>query len=705
MLTVLDDELKSVIQEGYRNFLRSRKLRPRAGQRQMIGAIATHLTGETDSPEGAAPPLCVVEAGTGTGKTIGYLLPTLPVARALGKKVVVATATVSLQGQLVDKDIPELLAATGWNQHFALAKGRGRYLCNLKLENCLEVAGANKAGRHLFEDEIPFVPEAGATELFAELSACLDDGTWSGDRDTWPAAIGEALWRALTITPSQCAGRRCRLIRECCFYRARAQLESVDCIVANHDLVMADLALGGGAILPPPAETIYVFDEAHRLADTTLRHFASSCSLQGSIDWLEQMHRGLAQAAKVVAGDGVLIAAIEALDNARSEAQRQTRELTPLLQAVLETSLTPGSSHYRFPRGDIGEGLRTLAEGLARSYTAVVNHLDDILSVIEQQIDRPGSIPREEVEPLFQGLGGWQGRMTPLARLWVGMARKDGDHHAPWARWVAEGESSRDLVLWASPITAAEQLRENLWQRCFAAVATSATLQALGSFDRFATLAGLSEQAHKLAVPGVFDFTRAGVLAIPDIGADGGDARAHTLALSAHLGDFIDLQEGTLVLFSSRRQMEDVAEGVDSQLRDQLLVQGEYSHGEILRRHRERIDSGKGNVIFGLASFAEGLDLPGDYCRHVVIAKLPFAVPDDPLQAAQAEWLESQGLNSFRSMTLPDASLKLIQACGRLLRSERDSGRVTILDRRLISKGYGRQLLDALPPFRREISR
>ena len=142
---------------------------------------------------------------------------------------------------------------------------------------------------------------------------------------------------------------------------------------------------------------------------------------------------------------------------------------------------------------------------------------------------------------------------------------------------------------------------------------------------------------------------------------------------------------------------------MDGELRDRLLVQGAFIHGEIIRRHREAVDAGRGSVIFGLASFAEGLDLPGDYCRHVVIAKLPFAVPDNPLQSAQAEWLESRGLNAFKAMTLPDTSLRLIQACGRLLRTENDRGRVTILDRRLVTKFYGRQLLDSLPPFRREI--
>ena len=150
--------------------------------------------------------------------------------------------------------------------------------------------------------------------------------------------------------------------------------------------------------------------------------------------------------------------------------------------------------------------------------------------------------------------------------------------------------------------------------------------------------------------------------------------------------------------------MLDVYEGVAGAMADRILMQGDYSKQEILRRHRERIDSGDGSVIFGLASFAEGVDLPGDYCRHVVIAKIPFAVPDSPLEAALAEWVESQGRNPFMEISVPDAALRLVQAAGRLLRTETDTGRVTLLDRRIVSKRYGRAILDSLPPFRRELN-
>jgi len=157
------------------------------------------------------------------------------------------------------------------------------------------------------------------------------------------------------------------------------------------------------------------------------------------------------------------------------------------------------------------------------------------------------------------------------------------------------------------------------------------------------------------------------------------------------------------VLFSSWRQMNTVIEALDSSLRERVLAQGDLSKLEIIRAHKARIDKGEPSVIFGLASFAEGVDLPGDYLTLVVITKLPFGVPDDPVDATLAEWIEQAGGNAFMQITVPAASMKLTQAVGRLLRTEKDTGRVVLLDRRVVSRRYGRQMLDALPPFRRQI--
>jgi ATP-dependent DNA helicase DinG len=705
-LAALSDEIKDTIQTGYRRFLASRELTPRLGQRQMIGKIASTLGAVSVDEEGGRTgdtPIAVIEAGTGTGKTLGYLLPVLPIARAMGKRVVVATGTVALQSQLIDKDIPELLEATDWRYKVVLAKGRGRYLCNIRLEQCLDASGAHQAGMFLYEDEMPFRADKASAEFFQTISDGLEVGQWDGDRDNWPQAIDDSVWRALTVDRRQCAGHRCRKIHQCAFFKARAELDNADCIVANHDLVMADLSLGGGAILPAPEETIYVFDEAHRLAETTLRHFAGSCRLQGSVQWLEQMEKGLASALGVVAEDGTLRSQLAEISGYIEQALGALRQSVPVFRAILDNNLSAGGGQYRFPLGDVGEDIRNLSSTLARGLAKLCAYLDDVVTVLEKKLDGYSDVPRVDLEQLHQAIGNWLGRLESVAAVWRCMSLRDEPDQPPFARWLASDEQGLDIQVSVSPISAGDLLRENLWYRAFGVVATSATLQALGKFERFAATTGLPSQATTVAVPGSFDYQLAGEIVIPNIGADGGDALAHTEAVINHFEALIDREQATLVLFSSRRQMEQVADGLPPGLRRLILMQGDFSHAEIIRRHRQKIDDGKGSIIFGLASFAEGLDLPGDYCRHVVIAKLPFAVPDDPLQAAQGEWLESRGLNPFMAITLPDASLRLIQACGRLLRTEQDRGRVTILDRRILTKFYGRQLLDALPPFRRQI--
>jgi ATP-dependent DNA helicase DinG len=203
-------------------------------------------------------------------------------------------------------------------------------------------------------------------------------------------------------------------------------------------------------------------------------------------------------------------------------------------------------------------------------------------------------------------------------------------------------------------------------------------------------------------VPSPFEYERA-VLRVPAMDCDPGQPQEHTQALITNFPQWLDADAGSLVLFSSRRQLQDVYEGLPADWQARILLQGDYSKAEILRRHRQAVDAGSGSVIFGLASFAEGVDLPGDYCVHVLIAKIPFAVPDNPLESALSEWVESQGRNAFMDVTVPDASLRLVQACGRLLRTEVDSGQVTICDQRLLTRRYGKALLDALPPFRRQL--
>jgi len=246
-------------------------------------------------------------------------------------------------------------------------------------------------------------------------------------------------------------------------------------------------------------------------------------------------------------------------------------------------------------------------------------------------------------------------------------------------------------------------LRRNLWNVAYGALVTSATLTALNSFDRYRMRAGLPKATVTAVVPSPFHHADAGVLRVPDLRADPRDAAAHTAAIVRELPALVEGSRGTLVLFSSRKQMQDVFDGLERDWRRRVLIQGNLSKQETLNKHKARVDGGEPSVLFGLASFAEGVDLPGAYCEHVVIAKIPFAVPDDPVEAALAEWIEARGGNPFMEIAVPDASLRLVQACGRLLRTEQDKGTITLLDRRVVTQRYGKAILNALPPFRREI--
>ena len=707
---MLSADQKAEIQKGYRTFLDVNELRPRLGQKQMIAAIANGLAAIEEDAEGrrrSDNPVNVVEAGTGTGKTLAYLLATLPIARALGKKVVVATGTVALQEQLVNRDIPNLLSSTGWDYQVVLAKGRGRYLCPIRLEQCLDSASARDSGLFLFEDEIQFNPTANLIASYRAMNNSLAAGEWAGDRDSWPDSLEDSDWRPLTVDRRQCTGRRCRLIRNCCFFKARDELDEADCIVANHDLVMADLSLGGGAILPPPEETIYIFDEGHRIAPTALNHFAGSCRIRTTGNWLGRMQKQADAWLSLFRDAPDIVSRLEKLASSAADSERLMGLSYPLLEKYLEGAVEGGTElRWCFVDGDPGEEIRELAGHLVQGLGVLFSTLELLSDRLSGAMDEAHfPVPRVDLEQLFQQVGVWQGRIEGALRLWESYAREDDTQKAPpTARWLSleEGAGNPDIRLSASPTDAGGIFRLNLWQRCYAAIITSATLQTLGSFENFSKRCGLPATTVYTAVAGAFDYANAGVIAVPDIGADGSDSQLHTEALISVLPEMIDWHEGTLVLFASRRQMELVYDGLGEERQDQVLVQGQWSHQEIVRRHRATIDSGEGSVIFGLASFAEGMDFPGNYCSHVVIAKLPFAVPDDPVYQTLSGWLEHRGENPFMQLMLPDASLRLHQACGRLIRTEKDRGRITILDRRIISKRYGKQMLDDLPPFRRE---
>lgn len=673
----------------------------------MIAAIARQLLHPQPLQQ-----ILAVEAGTGTGKTLAYLLAAVPIAREKGKTLVISTGTIALQEQLVNKDIPDAISKAGLSFGYQLVKGRGRYLCQLKLENMLATdSSADQMSMYLDGDMQAF--PADRLKLYQSMEHALSASEWDGDRDNWEDSVAEDDWRPLTSDRYQCLGRSCGHVNQCTFFSARNMLEESLVLVANHDLVLSDLALGGGAILPPTEDCIFIFDEAHHLGEKARKHFAARFRLGTAIANLEQQRELLPRLRDELGNITGLSSSVDEIEAQSLKLSEQLQPMRALLMQLFNEGIENDRSssngyeggrpktEIRFRGGAVPEQLSAEASSLHKGFSRLQGRLE-LLSdkLAPNSEDGEEGSPEAGADSWYPVIGQWLSRIEGAEGLWRNFCIS-ADKSTEYARWIKVHESSDDYELFASPILAGEMLYDQLWSKVSGAILTSATLTALGSFDRLKLRAGLDEETACLQLPSPFDYAGKSTLSIPANAADPKDAWAHDAYLIEELPNILDPDVGNLVLFSSGRQMDEVFDHLDVDWQKLVLVQGNRSKQRLIDMHKTRIDDGKGSTIFGLASFAEGVDLPGKYCVHVVIAKIPFGVPSEPEEEAFAEWVESRGGNSFRDISLADASMRLVQAVGRLLRSETDEGQVTITDNRLLTKGYGRQLLSALPPMRR----
>lgn len=691
---MLPDTIKERIREAYQTLVEQRELKPRWGQRQMIAEVANAL-GDPDLPQSIA----VVEAGTGTGKTIAYTIAALPVASARDKTLVIATATVALQEQLIYRDLPDILNHSGLDFQVSLAKGRGRYVCLQKIDNHL--AGAIvPALIPLYPDEVADLAIEEATPVMESMVEAMAGNSWDGDLDRWPGAIEDSIRRTVTTDAVQCSGRRCSFVQQCPFFKAREGLQEADVVVANHNLVLADLKFGGGVILPPPEDCIFIFDEGHQLAGKCLDQFtllsrspSTRQALRETAQWLVVQHDPLSE---FIGQAGLL----EELQEVLADLTQLNDDVAAWGEGYLEQHADQ-SDEYRFPQGIIPEALREHSGALVNVWRRQLDLAQRLEVALENRREEAEIQLRDTVDAWLGSVQAMVARAEGQLELWHSYKSAElPDLEEPWARWLkAASRNGEGVVFMASPVLARDLLHEHLWSRAAGVVMTSATLSALGSFDRLRSMTGLPEDALYKRVESPFD-AQQGVFAVPQLQSDPGDSEAHTEEIITLLPGLITNDAGVLMLFSSRRQMEAVVTGVSGTLDHEILVQDSLSKSRLLERHRENIDEGRRSLIMGLASFAEGIDLPGAYCDHVVIAKLPFSVPDNPREAAHAELLEALGRNAFMEISVPDAALRLVQASGRLLRTEEDHGRITLLDRRLLTRRYGRAILDSLPRYR-----
>lgn len=689
---MIPTNIQQSIRQSYQNLqFQLDNFIPRKAQNYLVAEITKTLCGQYHPSNR----IMVAEAGTGIGKSLAYLMSTIPVALANNRKVVISTATVALQEQLLTKDLPLYRQLSDTPFTFILVKGRQRYCCAEKLAAACNANGEQLA---MFETK----PKTKEIEMLQTMFSCWSSGKWDGDRDTWPKPINDEIWQSIVSDKHSC-NNSMPAHRQCPFQQARSELDKADVLIANHSLVMADADLGGGVILPEPDNTFYIFDEAHHLPHVARDHASASASFKGSAIWLEKLNQTI--------GKSISLADEKRVERFHNELKDSIQQIIPTL-TQLTRQFSPSNfveQHYRFEHGELPDWLEKESQDLKTLTNKAYLAVSKIADLIAERI-KEGEISSHLGEAALAELGFYIQRMENLAKVWRLMAEPIPEKGAPLARWLTlNQEREGDFIVNVSPLEVGWKLDQQIWSRCVGAVLTSATLRALNSFQFFCYQVGVSQKEEDktqfLALSSPFDYQTQAQLLIPAMKYEP-QAPQFTQYLIEILSKYIEENSSTLVLFSSYWQMNQVAEALSDDFVKKgwaLQIQGKESRTNILKKHKKLSQEQKTSILFGTGSFSEGLDLPGNLLEKVIITKIPFAVPTSPVEQAHAEYIERKGGNPFLQIAVPEASKKLVQSVGRLLRKEQDSGTVVILDRRVITKRYGKALLDALPPFKRKI--
>jgi len=603
----------------------------RPGQVAMAQAVAQALDQQTD---------LLVEAGTGTGKTLAYLVPIL----CGHKRALLSTATRHLQTQLVQSDIPLALRATGLERTVAVLKGRSNYLC-LHRTGLLRTAGAKSPFQKM------------------ELQA-IDDAlrrSEDGDRASVHGIEEQsAIWPEVTSTADNCLGTSCPRYEECFVVLARRRATAADLVVVNHAQLLADYAVRERwqlAGLLPSVDAV-VLDEAHALADIATGFFGSTLS--------ERRLLGVCKDARSlligVPGPSLARDLGTAIDGLADAAAWQTAALRALPHLTL-----------------VQTAARVRLQATAKALEHALGEVQDL-----------ASHPDLAAEPDWQKLGETLYALrTDLHRLLFEDVGEEPEHLVCWVE-----HRTRDIALVGRPLDVGPILRRTLLAESAVRIFTSATLTSQGRFDHVRQRLGLAADIPSLALPGGFDYPRQALLYVP---ADVPEpfAEGREAAVARHIEQLATAASGgTFALFSSHRALRDALERLRPLLAMTCLGQGEQSKEHLL----ERFVREQPAVLFATMGFWQGVDLPQDTLRVVILDKIPFPPPDDPLLVARSRRIEQEGGSPFSELSIPVATIALRQGFGRLVRSRRHWGIVAVLDPRLCTKSYGRAMLQSLPP-------
>jgi ATP-dependent DNA helicase DinG len=617
----------------------------RRGQLQMAQAVEEALEEKRH---------LIVEAGTGTGKTLAYLLPVI----RSGKRVIISTGTKNLQEQLFHKDIPFLeqaLFPDGKSKlNVCYMKGRGNYLCRKKLYDLT----AN-----------PVLSGLEEIDHFSEISR-WEKLTPTGDRAELVAVPeSSALWHKLDARSDGCTGQKCSEFDRCFITVMRRQAAESDIVIVNHHLFFADLTIKQQSDYAPdagilPEAGLVIFDEAHELEDVASSYFGVSLSNARCDELARDVEHALSR-------HRMYSAAI-------SGAIGSLRDHAALFFSLLPT----GKGRFAF------ENRRDFLEENGEEYIGFRSSLQRLDSELQQMPEKPEEVfafSRRAGEMNFQ-LHFLMEEENPNTVFWIERRGTRG----------AGGRDRHTVFLQATPIDVAPILKMSLFDKLDCAVLTSATLAVAGGFDYIRQRLGL-EHTRELLLPSHFDYESQALLYVPP---DLPDPRTPEFAESAaeRIRQLLEITRGrAFVLFTSYAQMKDVYERLCSQLPFRLFLQGEAPKSALLEEFRVTPHA----VLFATSSFWQGVDVQGEQLSCVIIDRLPFAVPSDPVVAARVKAIDAGGGNAFFEYQVPSAVITLKQGFGRLIRSLHDRGLLALLDNRILKKQYGRVFVESLPPYSR----
>ena len=655
----------------------------RSSQNKMIAEISKTLMGEYPNSN----PIICVEAPTGTGKTMAYLVSCLPIAKALKKKLIIASANVALQEQILNKDIVEATKYASVDFEFALAKGRSRYVC---IRNLINLTEENSNSTELFEDALLWdeKPTKNDLDILSEMAESYSSKSWSGEIDDLESPPENSLWQKIACNRFTCNSKNCEFYNDCSFFKARKRASNSDVIIANHDLVLADI-INGNNVLPDVEDCIFIFDEAHHLSQKALSHFSIGGSTEFMKASIRQSQGSIEQIIKITKS--------KAPDSYIEKVDESIKDLIELI-----SELDFKDDTFLFSIKGIPNEITNLTKKLFVIFNSAYNDFCQFKEQWEEFV-KTNKIDQPTTDNINNIVGQNNQNLSSILSLLSTFNQIQDPEKPPLSNWINQSRLANkkyNYQLNSAKIDVSTSLKNMIWSKAAGVVLTSATLTALGSFDRLNQQIGLNALDNQyLRLPSPFDHKSVEFI-VGKIKSSPTNTYEHTQEVAQELIKRIDSQSASLVLFASNNQMQEVADLLEKSVDCELLIQGEYSKKNILERHIQNRKNGKGSIIFGLDSFAEGVDLKGDNLNHVFISKLRFSVPTSPIEMTTQSYLESMNRNAFMEISLPDASLRLIQASGRLIRTETDSGTITIFDNRLITKFYGKLLLKALPEFK-----